>query len=111
MSSGNELLFGDEPDDNSIIELPDRDDGKEYLVLVVDDDVYVHQLTKMVLRGFSFEDAPIRLASAMSGKEAIDYLSKHDNVAVALTFAAAIGCNSTSSMCWPCVTRSVFLIL
>mgnify|MGYP002700103133 FL=1 len=84
MSSGNELLFGDEPDDNSIIELPDRDDGKEYLVLVVDDDEYVHQLTKMVLRGFSFEDAPIRLASAMSGKEAIDYLSKHDNVAVAL---------------------------
>lgn len=84
MSSGNELLFGDEPEDNSIIELPDRDDGKEYLVLVVDDDEYVHQLTKMVLRGFSFEDAPIRLASAMSGKEAIDYLSKHDNVAVAL---------------------------
>ena len=84
MSSGNELLFGDEPDDSSVIELPDRDDGKEYLVLVVDDDEYVHQLTKMVLRGFSFEDSPIRLASAMSGKEAIEYLSKHDNVAVAL---------------------------
>lgn len=84
MSSGSELLFGDEPDDDSSIELPDRADGKEYLVLVVDDDEYVHQLTKMVLRGFSFEDSPIRLASAMSGQEAIEYLNKHSNVAVAL---------------------------
>ena len=84
MSSGNELLFGNEPDDSSIIELPDRNDGKEYLVLVVDDDEYVHQLTKMVLRGFSFEGSPIRLASAMSAKEAIKYLDSHDNVAVAL---------------------------
>lgn len=84
MSSGSELLFGNEPDDDSSIELPDRADGKEYLVLVVDDDEYVHQLTKMVLRGFSFEDSPIRLASAMSGQEAIEYLNKHSNVAVAL---------------------------
>lgn len=84
MSSGSELLFGDEPDNDSSIELPDRADGKEYLVLVVDDDEYVHQLTKMVLRGFSFEDSPIRLASAMSGQEAIEYLNKHSNVAVAL---------------------------
>ena len=84
MSSGSELLFGEEPDDDSSIELPDRADGKEYLVLVVDDDEYVHQLTKMVLRGFSFEDSPIRLASAMSGQEAIEYLNKHSNVAVAL---------------------------
>lgn len=84
MSSGSELLFGDEPDNDSSIELPDRADGKEYLVLVVDDDEYVHQLTKMVLRGFSFEDSPIRLASAMSGQEAIEYLNSHNNVAVAL---------------------------
>ncbi|MEH6348235.1 MAG: response regulator [Bermanella sp.] len=84
MSSGNELLFSDEPDVDSQIELPSREDGKEYLVLVVDDDEYVHQLTKMVLRGFSFEGCPIRLASAMSAKEAINFLSNNENVAVAL---------------------------
>ncbi len=84
MSSGNELLFSDEPDVNQHIELPNREEGKEYLVLVVDDDEYVHQLTKMVLRGFSFEGCPIRLASAMSAKEAITFLSQNENVAVAL---------------------------
>ena len=84
MSSGNELLFSDEPDVDSQIELPNREDGKEYLILVVDDDEYVHQLTKMVLRGFSFEGCPIRLASAMSAKEAIKFLSHNESVAVAL---------------------------
>ena len=84
MSSGNELLFGDEPDAPDELVLPERSDGLEYSVLVVDDDEYVHQLTKMVLRGFSFEGCPIRLASAMSAKEAINYLETHNNVAVAL---------------------------
>ena len=82
MSPGNELLFSDEP---KLKSPPPKEAGdKEYLVLVVDDDEYVHQLTKMVLRGFTFENSPIRLASAMSAKEAIDYMGSHDNVAVAL---------------------------
>ncbi len=84
MSSGNELLFSDEPKLKPPSPPPKETDGKEYLVLVVDDDEYVHQLTKMVLRGFTFENCPIRLASAMSAKEAISYMEAHDNVAVAL---------------------------
>jgi signal transduction histidine kinase len=84
MGSDNELLFGNKLNSKPEIGLPNRDDGKEHLILVVDDDEYVHQLTKMVLRGFSFEGCPIRLASAMSGKEAIEYLNKHNNVAAAL---------------------------
>lgn len=84
MSSGNELLFSDETDEKSELDIPSQPDEQEYLVLVVDDDEYVHQLTKMVLRGFTFEGNPIRLASAMSAKEAMDYISNNDNVAVAL---------------------------
>jgi signal transduction histidine kinase len=84
MNSEGELLFGDEPTETSNVELPDRSDGKEYLVLVVDDDEYVHQLTQMVLKGFTFEGAPIRLASALSAKEAMEFLSTHSNVAAAL---------------------------
>jgi signal transduction histidine kinase len=84
MSSGNELLFSDEPKEKSEKPSIKEGGGKEYLVLVVDDDEYVHQLTQMVLRGFTFEECPIRLASAMSAKEAISYLEEHDDVAVAL---------------------------
>lgn len=84
MSSGNELLFSNDADDNSELVTPNRDIDQEYLVLVVDDDEYVHQLTKMVLRGFSFEGSPIRLASAMSAKEAMTFIAGNDNVAVAL---------------------------
>ncbi len=84
MSSGNELLFSNEPKQEPKKPPVKKEGGKEYLVLVVDDDEYVHQLTKMVLRGFSFEGCPIRLASAMSAKEAIRYLETHKNVAVAL---------------------------
>jgi len=85
MSSGDDLLFGDETEISSqetIVEPTSTE--PEYLVLVVDDDEYVHQLTKMVLRGFEFDGHPIQLASAMSAKEAINYLANHDNVAVAL---------------------------
>ncbi|GAA6133706.1 hypothetical protein NBRC116188_04950 [Oceaniserpentilla sp. 4NH20-0058] len=85
MDPGDDLLFGDETEftsDDSVVESSSTD--QDYLVLVVDDDEYVHQLTKMVLRGFEFDGSPIQLASAMSAKEAIDYLSQHDNVAVAL---------------------------
>lgn len=85
MSPGDDLLFGDETEfssEDSVVESSSSD--QEYLVLVVDDDEYVHQLTKMVLRGFQFDGHSIRLASAMSAKEAINYLAQHDNVAVAL---------------------------
>jgi len=84
MSSGNELLFSDEPSESSSNDTPVNEEHQEYLVLVVDDDDYVHQLTKMVLRGFNFEGNPIRLASAMSAKEAMEFVSENDNVAVAL---------------------------
>ncbi|WP_396586833.1 response regulator [Bermanella sp. R86510] len=84
MSSGNELLFQDDEIKPDLPQQPEPKQGQEYLVLVVDDDEYVHQLTKMVLRGFSFEGAPIKLASAMSAKEAKYYIATHDNVAVAL---------------------------
>lgn len=85
MSPGDDLLFGDAPEEVSDeIQIESKKTDQEYLVLVVDDDEYVHQLTKMVLRGFEFDGQPIRLASAMSAQEAKDYLKQHDNVAVAL---------------------------
>lgn len=85
MSPGDDLLFGDETDVQS--DSPtnkSNSHGQHYQILVVDDDKYVHQLTKMVLRGFHFDGHPIALISVMSAKEAIDYLNHHDSIAVAL---------------------------
>lgn len=85
MSPDDDLLFGDEVESSSKTPTAElRSSDNHYQILVVDDDEYVHQLTKMVLRGFHFDGHPIQLASALSAKEAIEYLGKHDNVAVAL---------------------------
>ena len=85
MSPGDDLLFGDEVESSSTHPTDEvRSNVHQYQILVVDDDEYVHQLTKMVLRGFNFDGHPIQLASALSAKEAIEYLGKNDNVAVAL---------------------------
>jgi signal transduction histidine kinase len=83
MGSDNQLLFSEESENTQTTDTKTGSED-EYLVLVVDDDEYVQQLTKMVLKGFTFEGSPIRLASAMSAKEAMSYLNDHDNVAVAL---------------------------
>ena len=83
MGSDNQLLFSEESESTQTTDTKAGSED-EYLVLVVDDDEYVQQLTKMVLKGFTFEGSPIRLASAMSAKEAMSYLNDHDNVAVAL---------------------------
>lgn len=85
MSPGDDLLFGDEADSSSDVSKTEASSSDQhYQILVVDDDEYVHQLTKMVLRGFHFDGHPIRLASALSAKEAIEYLGQNNNVAVAL---------------------------
>lgn len=83
MGSDNQLLFSEESESTQTTETKTGSED-EYLVLVVDDDEYVQQLTKMVLKGFTFEGSPIRLASAMSAKEAMGFLNDHGNVAVAL---------------------------
>lgn len=88
MGSGSELLFG--PDDGN--SGSDRDhtgpkesrQNQEYLVLVVDDDEYVHQLTSMVLKNFAFEGNSIRLESVLSANEAKEFLNKNSEVAVIL---------------------------
>lgn len=86
-NKGDELLFGggDSPalSENTNLYAPKNPD-QGYLVLVVDDDEYVHQLTNMVLKGFTFENTKIRLASVFSGQEGKQYLLNHPDVAVVL---------------------------
>lgn len=53
-------------------------------VLVVDDEEGIHGITRMVFRGYEFEQRPIELISAMSGAEARDLLTQHPDIALAL---------------------------
>ncbi|WP_293268473.1 response regulator [Neptunomonas sp.] len=53
-------------------------------VLVVDDEEGIHGITRMVFRGYEFEQRPIELISAMSGNEARELLIQHPDIALAL---------------------------
>ena len=53
-------------------------------VLIVDDDPEVHAVTRLVLRGFRFEDRPLALLSAHSASEAREMLATHPDLALML---------------------------
>jgi YesN/AraC family two-component response regulator len=53
-------------------------------VLVVDDEEGIHGITRMIFRGYEFEQRPIELISAMSGAQARELLVKHPDIALAL---------------------------
>lgn len=53
-------------------------------VLIVDDEVEVHSVTKAVLSQFVFEGKKLELLSAYNGAEAIEILKKHNDVQLVL---------------------------
>lgn len=82
-----ELLFQDE-EENLIEEgkLPsDRDQSpsKGWKILIVDDDVEVHNVTKLALRDFLFEDKPLSFISAYSTQQAKQLIQSHPDIAIA----------------------------
>lgn len=55
-----------------------------WVVLLVDDDEQVHQITRLVLSGFIFDGRPLELISAYSAKEAKQVYHQHTDIALAL---------------------------
>jgi CheY-like chemotaxis protein len=53
-------------------------------VLVVDDDEGIHSITRMVFRGYEFEERPIELINASSGSQAKDILNEQHDIAVTI---------------------------
>ncbi|RTE65557.1 hybrid sensor histidine kinase/response regulator [Amphritea opalescens] len=53
-------------------------------ILVVDDEEGIHGITRMIFRGYEFEQRPIELISAKSGGEARAKLAEHSDIALAL---------------------------
>jgi signal transduction histidine kinase len=65
-------------------ETPVRPDIKPWAILVVDDDRDVHQVTRLALRAFSFEDRPLELTSAYDSVSAKEILSSGKRFAAIL---------------------------
>ena len=53
-------------------------------VLLVDDEPEVHEVTRLVLAGFRFENRPLLFISAMNAAEAREVLTEHRDAAVVL---------------------------
>lgn len=62
----------------------ERNTVSPWLLMVVDDEEDVHSMTRLVLKDFTFEDAPIAFLHAYSAEEAKDLLRKNPNVAMIL---------------------------
>ncbi|MDC7241584.1 MAG: DUF3369 domain-containing protein [Spirochaetales bacterium] len=61
-----------------------REPDYRYKVIVADDDRDVHTVTQLVLKNFLFEGAGIEFIDTYSGKETIQALKDHDDIAVIL---------------------------
>ncbi|MEH8018610.1 SpoIIE family protein phosphatase [Rheinheimera muenzenbergensis] len=75
-------------DENVLVFAADADISDEPLaswtVLIVDDDNEIHQITKLALRDFSFQQHKLEFISAYSAAEARDVLAQHPEIALIL---------------------------
>jgi len=64
--------------------VPQKEEYAYWKVLIVDDDEEIHIMTKTVLSNFFVDGHKLKFYSAYSGAEAIEFLSKNDDIAVIL---------------------------
>lgn len=61
-----------------------KSNQQAWKILVVDDEVGLHDVTRLVLRRMKFNDLPVELLSAFSAKEAEDIIKANPSIAVAI---------------------------
>ncbi|EIJ41619.1 signal transduction histidine kinase [Beggiatoa alba B18LD] len=71
------ILFADD-------EQHEKQQTETWKLLVVDDDQYMHQITRLVLDKFTFQNKSLTILSAYSGIEAQAILSQHSDIAIIL---------------------------
>ncbi|MBU2455650.1 MAG: DUF3369 domain-containing protein, partial [Proteobacteria bacterium] len=77
------LIFADEDEDPK--DDPGINDKKDlWKILIVDDEEDVHEITRITLRGYSFENKGVELLSAFSEEEVKSVLKKESDVALIL---------------------------
>lgn len=77
------LIFADE-DNESLIETGNTDKKEPWKVLIVDDEEEVHEITRITLRGYSFESRGLELFSAYSEADVKSILEKEPKIALIL---------------------------
>ncbi|WP_311863330.1 hypothetical protein, partial [Salmonella enterica] len=55
-----------------------------WCVLLVDDDEQMHQITRLAVTGFKFQNRPLELISVLSGLEARKVMAERSDIALAL---------------------------
>ncbi|WP_143871525.1 bifunctional diguanylate cyclase/phosphodiesterase [Catenovulum sediminis] len=76
------ILFADDDDDDLVSSQTEPD--KAWHILVVDDDAEIHTVTQLALNGLTTLGKPLYFGHAYSGKESIEYIQDHEDVAVIL---------------------------
>jgi PAS domain S-box-containing protein len=74
----NDFLFAEEQS------IPEEKDGAKWKILIVDDEQGVHEVTRMALKGFSFEGKKLDLISVYSGHEAEIAIKENPDTAIIL---------------------------
>lgn len=72
--------------DDDIDQAVERDTSNTlpWVMLIVDDEKGIHDVTKIALKRFSFEGRPLMCLSAFSAKEALEILQARDDIALIL---------------------------
>lgn len=73
-----ELIFAEED------EVEEKPIEASWKILIVDDEIEIHNITKLALKEFTFENKLITFISAYSGKEAKEMLQAHRDIALIL---------------------------
>lgn len=88
MAQDSDTQHPSETDDGLLIFAADNEDIDElqasWTVLIVDDDVEIHQITKLALRDFNFQQHKLNFISAYSGAQAKELLEKNNDIALIL---------------------------
>jgi len=58
--------------------------GESWKILIVDDEVEIHSITKLALNDFTFGGKPLIFLSAYSGEEAKEFIKRHPDTALIL---------------------------
>jgi adenylate cyclase len=88
-AAGDDELIVAEEDEEELI-FAEEDDAEEepiqspWKILIVDDEVEIHNITKLALRDFKFEGKSIEFISAYSGKESKDTIKNIPDIALIL---------------------------
>ncbi|SRR5579883_331863 len=83
-SQTDELVFAQEDDDLPLTAATDASPSGSWKILIVDDEIDVHNITQLALRDFRFEDQSLTFINTYSAQEAQRLMQLHPDIAVIL---------------------------